>query len=78
MIILVRHAQSEGNKNRDIHQFIPDHRVKLTQLGWSQVRPAPHHAVVRLSELLTDHPPPNTDHCCTHRLKKRVASFAPS
>lgn len=38
MIILVRHAQSEGNKNRDIHQFIPDHRVKLTQLGWSQVR----------------------------------------
>ncbi|KAF9728770.1 hypothetical protein PMIN06_006149 [Paraphaeosphaeria minitans] len=40
MIILVRHAQSEGNKNRDIHQFIPDHRVKLTQLGWSQAEEA--------------------------------------
>ena len=37
MIILVRHGQSEGNKNRDIHQFIPDHRVKLTQHGWTQV-----------------------------------------
>ncbi|KAF2737400.1 phosphoglycerate mutase-like protein [Polyplosphaeria fusca] len=36
MIILVRHAQSEGNKNRDIHQFIPDHRVKLTADGWNQ------------------------------------------
>ena len=40
MIILVRHAQSEGNKNRDIHQFIPDHRVKLTQLGWTQAEEA--------------------------------------
>jgi broad specificity phosphatase PhoE len=42
MIILVRHAQSEGNKNRDIHQFIPDHRVKLTPHGVTQVRPAMH------------------------------------
>jgi broad specificity phosphatase PhoE len=37
MIILIRHAQSEGNKNREIHQLIPDHRVKLTELGWDQV-----------------------------------------
>jgi hypothetical protein len=37
MIILVRHAQSEGNKDRDIHQFIPDHRVRLTNHGWTQV-----------------------------------------
>jgi broad specificity phosphatase PhoE len=37
MIILIRHAQSEGNKNRDIHQFIPDHRVKLTPHGVTQV-----------------------------------------
>lgn len=36
MIILIRHAQSEGNKNRDIHQTVPDHRVKLTQDGWKQ------------------------------------------
>ena len=41
MIILVRHAQSEGNKNRDIHQFIPDHRVKLTPHGRAQVRAPP-------------------------------------
>ncbi|KAG9550822.1 hypothetical protein KCU79_g13639, partial [Aureobasidium melanogenum] len=37
MIIVIRHAQSEGNKNRDIHQMIPDHRVKLTEEGWKQV-----------------------------------------
>lgn len=36
LIILIRHAQSEGNKNREIHQSIPDHRVKLTPDGWNQ------------------------------------------
>ncbi|OJD10823.1 hypothetical protein AJ78_08269 [Emergomyces pasteurianus Ep9510] len=36
MIILIRHAQSEGNKNREIHQSIPDHRVKLTLEGQKQ------------------------------------------
>ncbi|KAL3469233.1 histidine phosphatase superfamily [Aspergillus californicus] len=36
MIILIRHAQSEGNKNREIHQTIPDHRVKLTSEGHRQ------------------------------------------
>lgn len=36
LIILIRHAQSEGNKKREIHQTIPDHRVKLTQDGWQQ------------------------------------------
>ncbi|KAJ5468096.1 Histidine phosphatase superfamilyclade-1 [Penicillium sp. IBT 31633x] len=40
MIILVRHAQSEGNKNRDIHQTIPDHRVKLTAEGHRQAQDA--------------------------------------
>lgn len=40
MIILIRHAQSEGNKNRDIHQTVPDHRVKLTQDGWKQAEEA--------------------------------------
>ncbi|KAJ5163774.1 Histidine phosphatase superfamily clade-1 [Penicillium coprophilum] len=40
MIILVRHAQSEGNKNRDIHQTIPDHRVKLTAEGHRQAQEA--------------------------------------
>ncbi|KKK16764.1 hypothetical protein P175DRAFT_0556602 [Aspergillus ochraceoroseus IBT 24754] len=36
MIILIRHAQSEGNKNREIHQTIPDHRVNLTPEGHRQ------------------------------------------
>ncbi|KAJ5209148.1 hypothetical protein N7449_003527 [Penicillium cf. viridicatum] len=48
MIILVRHAQSEGNKNRDIHQTIPDHRVKLTAEGYRQAHDAGH----RLRDLL--------------------------
>ena len=41
LIVLVRHAQSEGNLNRSIHQIVPDHRVKLTDEGWKQVQP-PH------------------------------------
>ncbi|KAI2692754.1 hypothetical protein LCP963914a_848 [Penicillium roqueforti] len=48
MIILVRHAQSEGNKNRDIHQTTPDHRVKLTAEGYRQADDAGH----RLRDLL--------------------------
>ncbi|CAO1600547.1 hypothetical protein XANCAGTX0491_004230 [Xanthoria calcicola] len=40
MIILIRHAQSEGNKNREIHQTVPDHRVKLTPDGWKQAEAA--------------------------------------
>ncbi|KAF4979208.1 hypothetical protein FZEAL_4542 [Fusarium zealandicum] len=48
LIILVRHGQSEGNKNRDIHQTVPDHRVKLTSEGWNQA----HDAGRRLRHLL--------------------------
>ncbi|KAM4059103.1 histidine phosphatase superfamily (branch 1) domain-containing protein [Hirsutella rhossiliensis] len=40
LIIVIRHAQSEGNKNRDIHQTIPDHRVRLTPEGWAQANDA--------------------------------------
>ncbi|KAH8162934.1 hypothetical protein CIB48_g5289 [Xylaria polymorpha] len=40
LIIIIRHGQSEGNKNREIHQTIPDHRVKLTTDGWAQARDA--------------------------------------
>ncbi|KAL8716808.1 MAG: hypothetical protein Q9225_005890 [Loekoesia sp. 1 TL-2023] len=40
LIILIRHAQSEGNKNREIHQTVPDHRVKLTPEGWKQAEAA--------------------------------------
>lgn len=42
MIILVRHAQSEGNLNRDVHQTIPDHRIKLTVEGHRQAHEAGH------------------------------------
>lgn len=48
MIILIRHAQSEGNKNREIHQTVPDHRVNLTPEGHRQA----HEAGSRLRELL--------------------------
>ncbi|KAF2227361.1 histidine phosphatase superfamily [Elsinoe ampelina] len=48
MIILIRHAQSEGNLNRDVHQIIPDHRVKLTAEGRKQA----HEAGYRLREML--------------------------
>ena len=41
LIILIRHAQSEGNQNREVHQMIPDHRVKLTDDGLKQVRVYP-------------------------------------
>lgn len=63
LIIVIRHAQSEGNsecplpcrasavslslkktspssENRDIHQTIPDHRVRLTPEGWAQANDA--------------------------------------
>ncbi|KAK3673298.1 hypothetical protein LTR78_006843 [Recurvomyces mirabilis] len=40
MILLIRHAQSEGNKNREVHQMIPDHRVKLTDEGRLQAEDA--------------------------------------
>ncbi|KAI0137381.1 phosphoglycerate mutase [Xylariales sp. AK1849] len=48
LLIIIRHAQSEGNKNREIHQAIPDHRVKLTPDGWNQA----HEAGRRLRSLL--------------------------
>ncbi|PWW71770.1 phosphoglycerate mutase-like protein [Tuber magnatum] len=36
LIVIIRHAQSEGNKNKAIHQTVPDHRVKLTSEGTRQ------------------------------------------
>lgn len=36
LVILIRHAQSEGNKNKAIHQKTPDHRVPLTTEGQEQ------------------------------------------
>ena len=42
MIILIRHAQSEGNLNRELHRTVPDHRVQLTEKGHEQAREAGH------------------------------------
>jgi broad specificity phosphatase PhoE len=61
MILLIRHAQSEGNKNRDIHQYIPDHRVKLTPDGVQQVLSI----AIQYKAMLT-----------LSRPKKQVADFA--
>lgn len=40
LIIIVRHAQSEGNKDKTIHQSTPDHRVGLTAEGLEQAKEA--------------------------------------
>lgn len=36
LIIIIRHAQSEGNRDKAIHQTTPDHRVGLTPEGHQQ------------------------------------------
>jgi broad specificity phosphatase PhoE len=36
LIILIRHAQSEGNRDKRIHQTTPDHKVGLTSEGHQQ------------------------------------------
>lgn len=40
LIIIIRHAQSEGNKDKTIHQNTPDHKVSLTPDGHEQARNA--------------------------------------
>jgi len=40
LIIIIRHAQSEGNKDKTIHQNTPDHKVCLTTEGQEQARQA--------------------------------------
>lgn len=40
LIIIVRHAQSEGNRDKTIHQNTPDHRVGLTSEGKDQAKEA--------------------------------------
>lgn len=36
LILIIRHAQSEGNKDKTIHQSTPDHKVGLTAEGHQQ------------------------------------------
>ncbi|RMZ80117.1 hypothetical protein DV737_g3160, partial [Chaetothyriales sp. CBS 132003] len=40
LIIITRHAQSEGNKDKTIHQTTPDHKVPITPEGHQQARAA--------------------------------------
>jgi len=40
LIIIIRHAQSEGNKDKAIHQSTADHKVGLTAEGQEQARQA--------------------------------------
>jgi broad specificity phosphatase PhoE len=40
LIIIIRHAQSEGNKDKTIHQNTPDHKVAITPEGHEQARQA--------------------------------------
>ncbi|KAK7206687.1 histidine phosphatase superfamily [Myxozyma melibiosi] len=48
LIILVRHGESEGNCDRTINQYVPNHKVPLTARGHEQARAAG----VRLRETL--------------------------
>ncbi|KIX03116.1 uncharacterized protein Z518_06666 [Rhinocladiella mackenziei CBS 650.93] len=36
LIIIIRHAQSEGNRDKTVHQTVPDHKVGLTAEGHQQ------------------------------------------
>lgn len=36
LILIIRHAQSEGNKDKTVHQNTPDHKVGLTSEGHQQ------------------------------------------
>ncbi|KIV79061.1 hypothetical protein PV11_06648 [Exophiala sideris] len=40
LIIIIRHGQSEGNRDKTIHQKTPDHRVSLTPEGHQQANEA--------------------------------------
>lgn len=48
LILIIRHAQSEGNRDKTIHQTTPDHKVSLTSEGHQQALAAGQ----RLRELL--------------------------
>lgn len=36
-IILIRHAESEGNLNKEVYTSTPDHALKITERGRKQV-----------------------------------------
>ncbi|GMG19466.1 unnamed protein product [[Candida] boidinii] len=38
LILLLRHGESEGNKDKCVNQYIPNHKVPLTKKGHTQAR----------------------------------------
>ncbi|CCE91923.1 acid phosphatase DET1 TDEL_0D03390 [Torulaspora delbrueckii] len=40
LIILIRHGESESNKDKTINQHTPNHQIPLTENGWKQARQA--------------------------------------
>ncbi|TYJ01031.1 hypothetical protein E1A91_A13G126300v1 [Gossypium mustelinum] len=50
-IILVRHGESEGNKDTSAYSTIPDHKISLTEHGRAQARLA----ASRLRDLISSH-----------------------
>ncbi|CCD22710.1 acid phosphatase DET1 NDAI_0A05550 [Naumovozyma dairenensis CBS 421] len=48
VIVLIRHGESESNKDKKVNEFTPNHLIPLTEKGWSQAR----HAGVELLRIL--------------------------
>jgi broad specificity phosphatase PhoE len=48
--VLIRHGESEGNRDKSVNQHIPNHKVELTTRGHEQARAAG----VRLQKLLKE------------------------
>ncbi|QLG70412.1 hypothetical protein HG535_0A03510 [Zygotorulaspora mrakii] len=40
LIVLIRHGESESNKDKTINQHTPNHLIPLTKRGWDQARQA--------------------------------------
>lgn len=40
LIVLIRHGESESNKDKTINQHTPNHQIPLTENGWRQARQA--------------------------------------
>lgn len=48
LIVLIRHGESESNRDKSINEYTPNHMIPLTETGWWQAR----HAGAQLLRLL--------------------------
>lgn len=48
LIILIRHGESESNKDKSVNEYIPNQSVSLTEKGWEQA----HHVGAELLKIL--------------------------